>query len=132
MRSSARKTGPICQIHLSFFHVNLFSCVGYTISVSFIEFLRKFLIKYYIKKELLNLKGLKLGQIFMCRQDRPTNLVKNKRLDQIGTCVKLTGQHHNTYTVGGSNKGFLRPSRWTFYIGEFIGALMACTVTTWN
>ena len=24
------KTGPICQIHLSFFHVYLFSCVGYT------------------------------------------------------------------------------------------------------
>ena len=41
--------------------------MGYTISVSFIEFLvymMKFLIKYYVrKKELLNLKGSKLGQI---------------------------------------------------------------------
>ena len=43
--------------------------MGYTISVSFIEFLRtfcvydEFLIKYYIRKKLLNLKDSKLGQI---------------------------------------------------------------------
>ena len=40
--------------------------MSYTISVSFIEFLvnmMKFLIKYYVRKELLNLKGSKLVQI---------------------------------------------------------------------
>ena len=70
----------------------------------------KFLIKYYIKKELLNLKGLKLIRSNFYVQTRPasTNLVKNKRFDQIGTCVKLTGRHHNTYTVGGSNWGIYR------------------------
>ena len=92
----------------------------------------KFLIKYYIKKELLNLKGLKLGEILHADKTGLRKLGQNKCLDQIGTCVKLTGWHHNTYTVGGSNKGFLRPSRWTLLHWEFIGALMACTVTTWN
>ena len=49
--------------------LSLFLCGLYNICVSFIEFLRKFLcmmkflIKYYIEKELLNKTGLcKLGQ----------------------------------------------------------------------
>ena len=51
----------------SFHHIYLFFCVGYTISVSFIEFLRKFCVASNVhdeifdnEKELLNLK---LGQI---------------------------------------------------------------------
>ena len=37
------KTGLICTKYTySFYHIYLFFCVGYTISASFIEFLRKF------------------------------------------------------------------------------------------
>ena len=37
------KTGLICTKYTySFYHIYLFFCVGYTISVSFIKFLRKF------------------------------------------------------------------------------------------
>ena len=50
----------------------------------------------YIKKELLNLKGLKLGQISVQTRLASIDSVTNKHLDQIGTCVELTGQHHNT------------------------------------
>ena len=65
------KTGLICTKYTySFYHIYLFFCLGYTISVSFIEFLRKFCVYDEIfdkvlcyEKELLNLKGSKLGQI---------------------------------------------------------------------
>ena len=41
--NKSAKTGLICTKYTySFYHIYLFSCVGYTISVSFIEFLRKF------------------------------------------------------------------------------------------
>ena len=69
--TESAKTGLICTKYTySFYHIYLFFCVGYTISVSFIEFLRKFCVydEIYDKvlcqeKELLNLKGSKLGQI---------------------------------------------------------------------
>ena len=66
------KTGLICTKYTySFYHIYLFFCVAYTISVSFIEFHRKFCVydEIYDKvaamlgKELLNLKVSKLGQI---------------------------------------------------------------------
>ena len=69
MTKSAR-TGLICTKYTySFYHIYLFFCVGYTISVSFVVFLRKFCVhdeifdKVLLGKELLNLKGSKLGQI---------------------------------------------------------------------
>ena len=44
------KTGLICTKYTySFYHIYLFFCVGYTISVSFIEFLRKFCVYDEIK-----------------------------------------------------------------------------------
>ena len=69
--TESAKTGLICTKYTySFYHVYLFFCVGYTISVSFIEFLRKFCVydKIFDKvlcyeKELLNLQCSKLGQI---------------------------------------------------------------------
>ena len=69
--TESAKTGLICTKYTySFYHIYLFFCVGYTISVSFIEFLRKFCVYDEIfdkvlcyEKELLNLKGSKLGQI---------------------------------------------------------------------
>ena len=78
----------------SFYHIYLFFCVGYTISVSFIEFLRKFcvhdekfLIKYYVrKKKLLNLKDSKLGQIL--RADK-TGFC---RLGHIYICCAVYGE----------------------------------------
>ena len=69
--TESAKTGLICTKYTySFYHIYLFFCVGYTVSVSFIEFLRKFCVYNEIfdkvlcqEKELLNLKGSKLGQI---------------------------------------------------------------------
>ena len=41
--TESAKTGLICTKYTyAFYHIYLFFCVGYTISVSFIEFLRKF------------------------------------------------------------------------------------------
>ena len=63
------KIGLICTKYTySFYHIYLFFCVRYTISVSFTEFLRKFCVydEIYDKVLLgkrLNLKGSKLGQI---------------------------------------------------------------------
>ena len=55
------------KIHLFIYHIYLFFCVGYTISVSFIKFLRKFCVYddkvLCYEKDLLNLKGSELGQI---------------------------------------------------------------------
>ena len=43
--TESAKTGLICTKYTySFYHIYLFFCVGYTTSVSFIEFLRKFCI----------------------------------------------------------------------------------------
>ena len=40
--TESAKTGLICTKYTySFYHIYLFFCVGYTISISFIEFLRK-------------------------------------------------------------------------------------------
>ena len=67
------KTDLICTKYTySFYHIYLFFCIGYIIYVNFIEFLRKCCVYIYDKtfdkvlcqeKELLNLKGSKLGQI---------------------------------------------------------------------
>ena len=60
------------KIYLFINHIYLIFCVGNTISVSLIEFLRKFCVhdetfdrvaSYYVRNELLNLKDSKLGQI---------------------------------------------------------------------
>ena len=72
--TESAKTDLICTKYTySFYDIYLFFCVDYIISVSFIEFLRKFCVYdeifdkvlaiYVRKKELLNLKGSKLGQI---------------------------------------------------------------------
>ena len=48
------KTGLICTKYTYlFYHIYLFFCVGYTISVSFIEFLRKFCVYDEICDEVL-------------------------------------------------------------------------------
>ena len=58
--TESAKIGLICTKYTySFYHIYLFFCVGYTISVSFIEFLRKFYVydeifdklKYYVRKK---------------------------------------------------------------------------------
>ena len=69
--TESAKTGLICTKYTyTFYHIYLFFCVGYAISVYFIEFLRKFCVYdeifdkiLYQENELLNLKGSKLGQI---------------------------------------------------------------------
>ena len=56
--TESAKTGLICTKHTySFYHIYLFFCVGYMISVTFIEFVRNFvyvmkcLIKYHVRKK---------------------------------------------------------------------------------
>ena len=69
--TESAKTGLICTKYTySFYHIYLFFCVDYAISVYFIEFLKKFCVYDEIfdkvlcqENELLNLKGSKLGQI---------------------------------------------------------------------
>ena len=74
--TESAKTGPIyTKYTYSFYHAYLFFCIGYTISVSFIELLREFCVYDEMFDKVLlgkNLKGSKLGQIL--------------RADMIGFC----------------------------------------------
>ena len=80
--TKSAKTGLICTKYTySFYHTYLFFCVGYTISESYIKFLRKFCVfdeifdKVLCKgKELLNLKGSKLGHWFLQTRSHFVNL----------------------------------------------------------
>ena len=61
--------------------------MGFTISVSFIEFLRKFCVydeifdRVLLGKELLNLKGSKLGQILCADKQTWSHIVRRKTLE---------------------------------------------------
>ena len=86
--TKSAKTGLICTKYTySFYHILSLFCVGYTISVSFIKFLRNFFVYGYVRKKsyILNLKGSKLGQILhanktgFCRLGHNFKLIKLKR-----------------------------------------------------
>ena len=56
--TESAKTGLICTNYTySIYHIYLFSCVGYTISVSFIEFLRKLCVYNEIFDKILAMLG---------------------------------------------------------------------------
>ena len=71
------KTGLICTKYTYlFYHIYLFFCVGYTISVSFIEFLRNFhvydeifdkVLLIMLGKRVIKFERLKIRSNFMCR-----------------------------------------------------------------
>ena len=74
--TKSAKTGLICTKYTySFYHIYFFFCVSYTISVSFIEFLRKLCVYDEIfdkvlcqlGKRVIKFERLKIRSNFMCR-----------------------------------------------------------------
>ena len=74
--TESAKTGLICTKYTySFYHIYLFFCVSYTISVSFIEFLRKVCVydeifdirSNMLGKRIIKFERLKIRSNFTCR-----------------------------------------------------------------